>query len=614
MPFVSFIALSFNHSKFLIETLNSIKTQSNHIDFEIIITDDSSKDNSVELIQDWVAQNKNEIKIQTLFNSENIGLCKTLNCAIGLAKGQWIKPIACDDILENNYLESIFKLIIKDDSIGLVCTDMSHINNNGIKIRESNWTYNQTDISNTIVNEFNNLLRAQYLNAPTLFFKRELWEKLGGYDESLIFEDWDFLLRAKKITKFAAIKESLVRYRMHENNMHLNFKTNDRYLTDTILLLKKQLSKENKSILKNEVINQISSLLPINENKAIEVWEQEYNWLKSDKTGPLVSILIPVYNAELYIVNAIKSCLLQTYSNIEIIVINDGSTDCTVQKIKELISNDSRIKFYNNINNLGLIETLNFGLNQCKGKYIARMDADDLISPNRINNQIEFLTQNPTISAVSSWMLEFDGSGYNKTIQYRNDLNEIKSVSMFYSPVSHAASLFHAIVLKKLEYRNEFTFAEDYDMWIRFLQNYKVGVIPEVLYYYRSHANQSIKSGNDSKKEDSNVKIIELIHTYFKIESTDHLRRFHLKYLFKEEKIDSYKLFKEWDAYLQNLLNSNNTYLQRGSFCKYVFKNYWQTNFYNLTKEVKFQNRLSIVMSPFCLLSYLQKLKYVLLG
>jgi glycosyltransferase involved in cell wall biosynthesis len=613
-PLVSFIAVSYNHSKFLIETLNSIKNQSFVIDFEIIITDDASKDNSVELIQDWVAQNKNKIKIQTLFNSENIGLCKTLNCAIGLANGQWIKPIACDDVMENKYLEKFITEINKDVSIGLVCSDMSHINNNGVKIRESNWIYNQTEISYTIVNDFNNLLRAQYLNAPSLFYKRNLWEKLGGYDESLIFEDWDFLLRANKITKFAAIKESLVRYRAHDNNMHLNFNTNEKYITDSILLLKKHLTENTKDIIANEVIKQIASLLPINENKAIEIWEQEYTWLKSNKKGPLVSVLIPVYNASAYLENAIKSTLLQTYTNFEIIAVNDGSSDGSPEILEAFKKKDNRINVFNNKINLGLSPTRNLGLQKCKGEYIVLLDADDLMSPNRIQKQVEFLSLNPNVSAVSSSMEVFDVNGKIKIIRYRKDQKDIKSTSMFFSPVSHAASLFNASILKKICYRNELAFAEDFDMWIRFLLKYNVAVMPEVLYFYRFHENQSIKPGNELIKEHSHLKIIESIHNYLKIESTDYLRRFHLKYLFDEEKIDSYELFKEWDAYLQNFLQPNNAYLEREAFCNFIFKNYWQTNFYRLSKGINFEKRLRLIASPFCLLSILHKCKYLLFG
>jgi glycosyltransferase involved in cell wall biosynthesis len=611
MPFVSFIAVSYNHSKFLIETLNSIKNQSFVIDFEIIITDDASKDNSVELIQDWVAQNKNKIKIQTLFNSENIGLCKTLNCAIGLANGHWIKPIACDDILELNYLDSVISVVNSYNTIGLVCTDMSHIKSDGTMIRESNWEYNQTEISNEIVNDFNNLLKGQYLNAPTLLYKKEIWEQLGGYDETLIFEDWDFLLRAKKRTKFVVIKESLVCYRMHDNNMHLNFKTNERYLVDSILLLKKHLTKETKDVVRNEVIKQIASLLPINENKAIEFWEQEYEWLKSDKKGPLVSVFIPAYNAELYIENAIRTCLLQTYTNFEIIIVNDGSTDNTSVIVEKLKNTEDRIQIYHNETNLGLSPTRNRGVELCKGDYIALLDADDLMHPMRLEKQVEYLINNQEYNAVSSWMEQFDESGNRKRIRYSKDLNKIKSKSIFYSPVSHAASMFKANVLKKLGYRKEFIFAEDHDLWIRFLQNYSIDVIPVVLYYYRSHATQSIKPGNEIRKEQSYLNIIQSIHTYFKIDSTDKLRRIHLKYLFQEEKMDNYILFRQWEDYLKKLLNTNQGYLDSSTFRNFVFANYWQNNFIKCYSKFNIIQCIMLLQSPFSRFTNIQKFRFL---
>ena len=109
LPFVSFIALSYNHARFLVETLNSIINQRTNVQFEIIITDDASKDNSVDLINSWIKENKGELQIKTIFNEKNEGLCKILNKAVSIASGKWIKPIACDDILDDSYLELIKK-------------------------------------------------------------------------------------------------------------------------------------------------------------------------------------------------------------------------------------------------------------------------------------------------------------------------------------------------------------------------------------------------------------------------------------------------------------------------------------------------------------------------
>jgi glycosyltransferase involved in cell wall biosynthesis len=613
MPFVSFIALSFNHSKFLIETLNSIKTQSNHIDFEIIITDDSSKDNSVELIQDWVAQNNNEIKIQTLFNSENRGLCKTLNCAIGLAKGQWIKPIACDDILENNYLESIFKLIIKDDSIGLVCTDMSHINNNGIKIRESNWTYNQTDISNTIVNEFNNLLRAQYLNAPTLFFKRELWEKLGGYDESLIFEDWDFLLRAKKITKFAAIKESLVRYRMHENNMHLNFKTDKRYVIDVIKLLKKHLNETSKLIIREKVIKEITNLIPIDEDEALRIWRKEIAWLRKEEIiQPLVSVLIPVYNTERYIENAINSILFQTYSNIELIIVNDGSTDNSESIINKFVLTNNKIKYYPNTENLGISKTRNIGLSHCIGDFIVLLDSDDICAPNRIEKQTEFLIKNTGYKAVSSWMQEF-GNKNPKQYRYNHDFETLKCVSVFYNPVSHAATMFDSKALKEIGYDENYSYAEDYHMFLRFIQKYKISCLQESLYFYRIHPNQSIGENNKNLQEQNEKQLSEYIASWYWNSKQESDIALYFHYIKKCERINDATSFVKWDYFLQRLYFnvSDKKLLNTEKLVDFIYKNYWFDNFSNHFKHFSIIQLTNVLRSPFCKFSSLSKFKYI---
>ena len=109
--------------------------------------------------------------------------------------------------------------------------------------------------------------------------------------------------------------------------------------------------------------------------------------------NPLVSILMPVYNSEKYLREAIKSILNQTFTNFELIIINDGSTDNSLKIIKSF--KDNRIKIIKNKGNLGLIKTLNKGIDLAQGKYIARMDADDIAMPKRLEKQIAFFNENP---------------------------------------------------------------------------------------------------------------------------------------------------------------------------------------------------------------------------
>src|SRR5690606_35110164 len=191
-PLVSIIALNYNQSKYLIESLNSFVNQS-YKNFELIITDDASTDDSREKILNWEIDFP-EIKIIKCFNDQNLGLCKTLNKAISLSSGEFIKPIACDDVLETQYLDKVLSYFQSHTNIDLLCTDMKLISDRSEVLQESNWKYSGMDIKNKNINDFESYLRGPYLNTPSFIYRKSLYDKLGGYDEELAFEDWDFIL------------------------------------------------------------------------------------------------------------------------------------------------------------------------------------------------------------------------------------------------------------------------------------------------------------------------------------------------------------------------------------------------------------------------------------
>jgi glycosyltransferase involved in cell wall biosynthesis len=128
-----------------------------------------------------------------------------------------------------------------------------------------------------------------------------------------------------------------------------------------------------------------------------------------DEQAPLVSIVIPVYNGEKYLADSLDSVLCQTYQNWELIIINDGSTDSTEQLI--LNYQDKRIKYLRNDDNKGIIFSLNRGLRESKGVYIARLDADDIALPFRIEKQVEFLSENPDYVMCGSYFQTIDSKG-----------------------------------------------------------------------------------------------------------------------------------------------------------------------------------------------------------
>jgi glycosyltransferase involved in cell wall biosynthesis len=613
-PFVSFIITSYNQAEYLQETLNSIVNQKGDISYEMIIIDDCSKDGSPDIIKQWIEIEKPE-NCTLILNDNNLGLCKTLNKAISVSKGEWVKYIACDDILESDYLIEVKKYIDNGkEEVAFICTDMSHINSKGEMYRTSNWEYGHVEIDEESVNDFNKLLKAQYLNTPTVIYKKSLWEEIGGYDENLIFEDWDLYLRAKKVAKFGVIKKSLVRYRLHESNMHMNFKTNERYVTDSIVMLKKHLEEQTKPIIREGVIKEIANLIPINENRAIEIWSKEYDWLKLEKNGamPLVSVLMPAYNAAQYIENAINSVLLQTYPNLELVIVNDGSTDATVDRIASCMV-DKRIRLINFKENVGLAKCLNIGLDNCTGDFVARMDATDLIKADRIEKQIDFLEKHTDCSAVSSWMCTFDEKGNSKVVKFRSHIDDIKASLLFFSPIPHPATTFRANIIKEYGYKEEFFLGEDYDLWFRLLQKHRIGMMTQVFHYYRIHSNQYSAPKDLSLSFESHSLILKNICNYFKIDLSEDEIEFHVNYcrnMGLETKVD----FMKWDMHLRFFLNRKTSYFKDTLFKDFVFKNFWLKSFFALSPSMNRTERFKLLTSPFCKLSLLTKVKKIFLG
>lgn len=205
---------------------------------------------------------------------------------------------------------------------------------------------------------------------------------------------------------------------------------------------------------------------------------------------PQVSILMPVYNTAPYLREAMDSMLSQTFTDFELIVLND----CSPDNAEEILDtyDDPRIVRYRGERNVGLANVLNVGIEMARGKYIARMDSDDISLPNRLKVQVDFLEKHPDIDLVSVGMQLF---GDKEEIWVREqDFEELKICALFYSPVLHASSMWRkdAFEQQGLRFRQEMVPSEDYDLWTRSLvKGLKLVNLAEVLYKYRIHGTQA---------------------------------------------------------------------------------------------------------------------------
>lgn len=197
---------------------------------------------------------------------------------------------------------------------------------------------------------------------------------------------------------------------------------------------------------------------------------------------PIVSVLMPAYNAALHIREAIDSILAQTFINFEFVIINDGSQDETEAII--LSYYDRRIKYYQNESNLGIVQTLNKGIKLCGGQYIARMDADDIALPNRLAHQVDFMTRHQNIVACGTLYGIF---GTQTQVDVATDPQDIRCDMALFCQFAHSMMMIRKSVLEAshLQYREDYKYAEDYKLWTELLQYGDMANVPELLGYIR---------------------------------------------------------------------------------------------------------------------------------
>lgn len=198
-------------------------------------------------------------------------------------------------------------------------------------------------------------------------------------------------------------------------------------------------------------------------------------------TNPGVTVLMPVFNGEQYISKAIESILNQTYQNFELLIIDDGSNDRTIAEIKAF--SDRRIKLVCNEQNIGIASTLNKGITLSEYDLIARMDADDICFPTRLEKQVVFMQENPHCALVSTWAIEV-----NEQEEFIN-LEKPLDKHLYYNLIFENCIYHPTVLFRKQNVISvggyNVKHAEDYDLWCRLSRKFKVNCIEEPLLKYR---------------------------------------------------------------------------------------------------------------------------------
>lgn len=207
---------------------------------------------------------------------------------------------------------------------------------------------------------------------------------------------------------------------------------------------------------------------------------------------PRISVVMSAYNEKLCVEGAVQSVLDQTFRDFEFIIINDGSTDGSREILERFADRDERIRLIHQ-ENRGPVPSLNRGLDVARGRYIARLDADDLSHPERFKRQVQYLDDNPTVGIVFSWAKQIDENDARiGTWRSPTDPNFIRWSLLFTNRLCHSTAMVRRNLMEDLGgYRGGSEPAEDYELWTRAVQKTDLGVIPHELVSYRRWENSA---------------------------------------------------------------------------------------------------------------------------
>jgi glycosyltransferase involved in cell wall biosynthesis len=254
---------------------------------------------------------------------------------------------------------------------------------------------------------------------------------------------------------------------------------------------------------------------------------------------PIISVLMPVYNGEKYLSEAIKSILNQTFTDFEFLFINDGSTDQSKIIIDSF--HDPRIVYIENEQNNGLIYSLNLGISLAKGKYIARMDADDISLPKRLEKQVNYLEQHKDIGICGASAYRIDGNGnvLGKMGRIRNP-QVLQASLIFSSPFIHPLMMIRTELIADNMYDPRYKHVEDYELWTRLLIICKGINLNDYLLLYRWHdENISVVQNEIQKQLTKEIALGQLCAVGINANDEDY--KVHLS-TFTDEKINFDKL------------------------------------------------------------------------
>ncbi|HEY9630847.1 MAG TPA: glycosyltransferase [Coleofasciculaceae cyanobacterium] len=376
MPIVSLIMTSYNRDRYIGAAIESILAQT-YTNFELLVWDDGSTDRSVTIAREFAQADP---RVQVIA-ADHQGLTPALKAAVASTTGTYVGWVDSDDVLAPTALAETVAVLNSQLTVGLVYTNYQVIDQQG----------NVHGLGQRCHIPYSKeRLLIDFMTFHFRLLRRSVYDQVGGLNP--LFEraeDYDLCLRLSEVTEVQHIEQPLYFYRQHSDNVTKNQLEQVRWahLASTHALKRRGLSD------RYEIDLKLTSRFILKQKKF---------------TDPLVSIIIPCYNAQSTIEACLKSCFYQTYTHLEIIVVDNNSTDQTLAVVKQVAKNAPCPLFLLACQQQGANSARNYGLPQAKGHYVQWLDADDELDLNKIQLQLAALESNLGYDiAYGDWLWHF---------------------------------------------------------------------------------------------------------------------------------------------------------------------------------------------------------------
>jgi glycosyltransferase involved in cell wall biosynthesis len=483
-PSVSVLMTVRNGAAYLPRAIDSILTQT-LTDLEMVIVDDGSTDATANIIAGHAARDS---RLRAL-TQEPSGIATGLNRAVAAARSELIAILDSDDIAVPDRLERQVAWMEEHPDIAVLGGSMIEMDYRERKLRTQTYPLHPAHIREV-------LRRGTAFCHPAVAMRKRAVEAVGGYRAAFeAAEDYDLWLRLAERADMANLPDVLVYYRLHWGQVTQRFTKRQANAAHFARLIADGRSRGKPDPLDAGFnIEEAQRLVGVR-----QLWHTQHSpeaipasvAIIADPL-PAVSVVMTARTNGPFLKDAVASVLSQTLTDIELVLVDDGSTDDLAATFAEYERQDRRVRTVRQLPG-GIAAASNLGIRAARAELIARLDYDDVAVPDRLEKQVSWLSDHPNVAILGGWITMIDANDRTiATNAYRTAPHEIREGLVGKRGVmAHTATTMRkSVVVAVGGYRSQFDYASDYDLWLRVAERADLANLPAVMAYYRLHAGQ----------------------------------------------------------------------------------------------------------------------------